>query len=204
MFGDRKPKPKKNEVWTAMAEHFEGASLVMDKRGRNVKEVRFPIGGRVLVLDTYTESTGQSSQTYTRVRGIYAPDRANTEFRFRAYRRSVLSGLGKMLGMQDIEVGHPDVDPDWIIKGNSVGHIQSLMVLPDVVRSLGVLRSGRLENRKFKRKGAPKGLMEVRWLKTGVLRDREKLGAAVFLVAAVLEHLERMGVAMQEPLGVEP
>lgn len=201
MFGNRKPQPKKHEVWADLAAGFEGAAVVMDRKGRNVKEVRLPLAGRVVVLDTYVQSTGQSSQTYTRVRGLYSPA---DDFRFRVYRRSVFSELGKMLGMQDIQVGHPEVDPDWIIKASSEGRIQSLMVLPEVVRSLKVLRSGRLENAKFKRKGVPPGLMEVRLLMSGVVRDREKLGAAVFLVAAVLEHLGRIGAARREPLEVEP
>ena len=36
-------------------------------------------------------------------------------FRFKIYRKTVFSGLGKMLGMQDIEVGYADFDEAFIL-----------------------------------------------------------------------------------------
>ena len=39
-------------------------------------------------------------------------------FRFTIYRKGIFSELGKLLGMQDIEVGDPEFDEAFIIKGN--------------------------------------------------------------------------------------
>ena len=57
----------------------------------------------IITLDTFTSGDGKTNQTYTRLRAPYF----NPEgFRFEIYRASIFSGLGKALGMQDIEVGH--------------------------------------------------------------------------------------------------
>ncbi len=81
------------------------------------------VGPWTVTLDTYTVSTGKSSVTYTRMRAPYI----NSEgFRFTIYRKGVFSGLGKMLGMQDIEVGDPEFDEAFIIKGNNEPRVQHL------------------------------------------------------------------------------
>ena len=38
-------------------------------------------------------------------------------FRFTIYRKGFFSGLGKLLGMQDIEIGDPEFDEAFIIQG---------------------------------------------------------------------------------------
>ena len=77
---------------------------------------RLHVGPWTITLDTYTESTRrQSHVTYTRMRAPYV----NPEgFRFTIYRKGFFSDLGKLLGMQDIEVGDPEFDEAFIIKGN--------------------------------------------------------------------------------------
>ena len=47
-------------------------------------------------------------------------------FRFTIYRKGIFSGLGKMLGMQDIEVGDPEFDEAFIIQGNNEPRVQHL------------------------------------------------------------------------------
>ena len=60
---------------------------------------------------------------YTRMRAPYV----NPEgFRFTIYRKGVFSDLGKLLGMQDIEVGDPDFDEAFIIKGNDESKVRDL------------------------------------------------------------------------------
>ena len=77
----------------------------------------------IITLDTFTQGDGKTNQTYTRVRAPYF----NPEgFRFQVSRASVFSGLGKALGMQDIEVDHPRFDRDFVIKGNSTRRLRRL------------------------------------------------------------------------------
>ena len=60
---------------------------------------------------------------YTRIRAPYI-NPAN--FRFSIYRKNLLSEIGKFLGMQDIDVGHPEFDDQFIIKGNDPAKVRLL------------------------------------------------------------------------------
>jgi hypothetical protein len=105
--------PSKEEVWQQLcneigAEYINNGIWKGDKVVAKIKEW-------TITLDTYTVSTGKSHVTYTRMRAPYV----NADgFRFKIYRKNVFSGIGKYLGMQDLEVGYPEFDNDFIIKGN--------------------------------------------------------------------------------------
>ena len=71
------------------------------------------------LLDTYTVTTSTgtstSSVTYTRMR---APFLNKDSLYFKIYRQGFFSSIGKLFGMQDIEVGDPFFDKEFIIKSN--------------------------------------------------------------------------------------
>lgn len=200
MFGRKKnpKKPSQDEVWGNLAERF-GAERVMDRKGKRLKAVRFTVGDWTVVLDTFVQSTGESSQTYTRLRGLYT---ANRPFRFRAYTKSVFSDLGKALGMQDIVVGHPKVDDRWIIKADSEGLVRSLLILPDVAEGLSRAKSGRFESRAYKR--SMPATRELKYQIMGVITEEGALEAFVAMMFAALAHLVKIGVAEPEPPAVSP
>src|SRR3954466_414470 len=98
--------PSQDEVWRQRsreigAEYVEGGLLGPSSR------VRVQVGEWTITLDTHTVATGHSSITYTRMRAPYVN---KDGFRFRIYRRGFFSELGKLLGMQDVEVGDPTFD----------------------------------------------------------------------------------------------
>ena len=195
----RRPKPPSREVaWTALAER-RGGTLVLGKKNK-VKEVRFRLEPFELVLDTYTVSTGQSSQVYTRGRILYP---MRDKFRFKLYRRSIFSGIGKYFGMQDIEVGHPAVDREYVIKAESPGRIQALLLRSGVSRSLVILDSGSFETRKFKKRGVDTtNIRELRYQSAGVLRDADRLDAVVDLFTETVQHLVKSGSAWAESVPI--
>ena len=51
-------------------------------------------------------------------------------FRFTIYRKGLFSDLGKLLGMQDIEVGDPEFDEAFIIKGNDESKVRDALRQP--------------------------------------------------------------------------
>jgi hypothetical protein len=53
-------------------------------------------------------------------------------FRFSVNRKGFFSDLGKLLGMQDIEVGEPDFDEAFIIKANDEGKVCALFANPKI------------------------------------------------------------------------
>jgi hypothetical protein len=109
------------EVWRELAvqvggDLVDGGFWKSDKVIARVKEW-------TLTLDLYTVSTGKSHVTYTRLRAPYV----NSDgFRFTIYRKSIFSGLGKMLGMQDLEMGDPSFDEAFILQGNNPEKVRAL------------------------------------------------------------------------------
>src|SRR5436190_1431673 len=113
--------PSKIGVWRQLSEEI-GAEFVEGGFWKRNK-VRVHAKPWTITLDTCTDSSGESSTTYTRLRAPYV----NAEgFRFTIYRRGFFSDLGKLLGMQDIEVGDPEFDEAFIIKGNDEDRVRVL------------------------------------------------------------------------------
>ena len=97
--------PSKDEVWRQLSEEI-GAEFVQGGFWKRSK-VQAHVDPWTVTPDTYTASSDDSSTTYTRLRAPYVnPD----GFRFTIYRKGFFSDLGKLLGMQDIEVGVPEFD----------------------------------------------------------------------------------------------
>jgi hypothetical protein len=190
--------PSKDEAWLQLSQEI-GAEFI-DGGFWKGKKVQVHVKPWTITLDAYTESTGESSVTYTRVRAPYI----NPEgFRFTIYRKGIFSELGKLLGMQDIEVGEPEFDEAFIIKGNDESKVVSLFSNTKIRQMIQDQPKIRLEVKdsegwfgpKF-----PKEADELHFQVAGVIKDLERLKALFDLFAAVLEELCRIGSAYkQEP-----
>jgi hypothetical protein len=194
--------PSREEVWKQLcakigADFVEGGFWKGDKVQAHFKNW-------TITLDTYTVSTGHAHQTFTRIR---APFVSRDEFRFRIYRKTAFSDLGKMIGMQDIEVGHSaQFDDDFIIQGNDDSKIRTLFANPEIRRLINEQPRIRLELRDdegFFRKHYPEGVDALYFQVPGVIKDVEQLKKLFDLFAEVLEELNRIGTASVESPGVD-
>jgi hypothetical protein len=194
--------PSRDEIWQQFANTVGG----------NFSEGGFWNGGRVearhgqwtVVLDTHTVSTGKSSVTYTRMRAPYVnPD----AFQFNIYRRGVFSNLGKWMGMQDVTVGYPQFDEDFIIKGNDETKLRRLFS-NDRIRELIVAQpdihfSVQDDEQKFwGGRNFPSDVDELHFQVVGVIRDLERLKLLYDLFSETLDELCRMGSAYEKSPGV--
>ena len=110
--------PSKDEVWRQLSEEI-GAEFVEGGFWKGSK-VQAHVGPWTVTLDMGTSDEDGESPA-TRLRAPYI----NPEgFRFTIYRKNLFSDLGKFLGMQDIEVGDPEFDEAFIIKGNDESKVQ--------------------------------------------------------------------------------
>ena len=140
-FSDRCLRSGPRGVWRQLcaeigADFVEGGFWKGDKVQAHVKSW-------TITLDTYTVSTGHSHVTYTRMR---APFVSRDGFRFRIYRKGLFSGLGKALGMQDIEVGDSrSSTTTFIIQGNDESKVRALFANPEVRRLIQAQPQIRLE-----------------------------------------------------------
>ena len=114
--------PSRTQVWEVLAREigarYEPGGLLFGTRDRVVADIP---PWRV-VLDCF--STGEMPVTWhTRMRAPYV----NADgFRFTAYRKGLFTGLGKLLGMQDVVVGYPEFDEAFVIKGNDERKLRRL------------------------------------------------------------------------------
>ncbi len=193
--------PSREEVWRQLcaeigADFVDGGFWKGDKVQAHVKNW-------TLTLDTYTVSTGHSHTVFTRMR---APFVSRDGFRFRIYRKSVFSGLGKALGMQDIEVGHSArFDDDFIIQGTDESKVRSLFANPEVRRLIDEQPRIQLEIKDDEgmfRQHFPEGVDELVFHTRGVIKDVDLLKKMFDLFATVLEELNRLGSATEASPGV--
>jgi hypothetical protein len=196
MFG-----PSQNEIWRQLSEQIgakfvAGGFLHGDKVVARVKDW-------TLTLDTYTVSTGKSSATFTRMR---APFVNADGFRFTVYRHGIFSELGKKLGMQDVEVGVPDFDRDFVIKGSDEARLRALFMDAKVRELIAAQPHIRLEvvnDEGWFGAQFPEGVDELRFQIGGVLKDLAQLKLLFELFAAVLNRLCAMGSAYARDPQVE-
>jgi hypothetical protein len=197
MFG-----PSREEVWKELcgeigADFVDGGFWKGDKVQAHVK-------GWTVTLDVYTVSTGHNTMTFTRMR---APFVSQDSLRFRIYRKSLFSGLGKLLGMQDIEVGYSSqFDDDFIVQGNDETKIRALFANPEIRHLIEEQPQIRLElkdDEGFYCSRFPDGVDELYFQVTGVIRDVARLKKLFDLFAEVLEEMHRLGYASDADPGVK-
>jgi hypothetical protein len=192
--------PSKDEVWRRLSEEI-GAEFVEGGFWEGSK-VQAHVGPWTITLDTYTVSTGKSSTTYSRMRAPYI----NPEgFRFTIYRKGLFSDLGKLLGMQDIEVGDPEFDEAFIIKGDDEGQVRELFTDPKLRQMMQDQPEIRLEVKDSEGWFGPRfpeDVDESHFQVLGVIKDVERLKALFDLFATVLDKLCRIGSAYKQVPGV--
>jgi hypothetical protein len=192
--------PSKDEVWRQICQEI-GAKFV-EGGGWKGNKVQAVVGPWTVTLDTHTVSTGKSSVTYTRMRAPYI----NSEgFRFTIYRKGVFSGLGKMLGMQDIEVGEPAFDEAFIIQGNNEQRVQHLFAskqLRALVEAQPTIKLDVKDSEGWFGPKFPDNVDELHFLVVGVIKDAERLKSLFDLFAALLEQLCKIGSAYKQEPGV--
>jgi hypothetical protein len=188
--------PSQNEIWQQLCKEI-GADFVRGGFWRGHR-VQARVGEWTVTLDTYTVSTGKSHVTYTRMRAPYV----NADgFRFTLYRKTLFSGIGKLLGMQDIEVGDPDFDRDFIIKSNHETKAMALFLNEKIRRLIQAQPNIHLEIKDDEGVfGAsfPQGVDEVRFQVAGLIKDMDRLKALFELFAEVLQTLCRLGSAYEK------
>lgn len=193
--------PSREEVWRELcqqigADFVDGGFWKGDKVEVHHKEW-------TITLDTYTVHAGHTHVVYTRIR---APFVNRDGFRFTVYRKSLFSGLGKALGMQDIEVGHSlHFDEDFIIQGNDEGRVKAFFANDEIRRLITEQPKVKLEivdddgtfGRRF-----PEGVDQLRFEAIGVIKDVERLKSLYDLFAETLDELHRLGSAAPQDPGV--
>ena len=196
MFG-----PTQKEIWRQLSEQMnarfvEGGFAKGDK-------VQATHGDWTVTLDTFAVHTGKVTIVYTRMRAPYVnPD----GFRFRVYRRGFFSDVGKLFGMQDVEIGPPDFDADFIVKGNDEGKLRQLFASPRIRELIGAQKDIDFSVKDDEGWFGPKfpdGVDELSFTVIGVIKDIDRLKRLFELFAETLDELCRTGSAYRSDPGVQ-
>lgn len=188
--------PSQEEVWQQLAAET-GADFAGGGFWRPNKVV-IRVKEWTITLDTYTVSTGKSSTTYTRLRAPYVN---KDGFRFTLYRKSLFSGLGKLFGMQDIEVGQPQFDEEFIIKGNNPGQVRALFAyapLRELIQAQPNIHLQVKPDEGWFGDEFPEGVDELCFHVIGVIKDVERLKSLFMLFAVTLNCLCHIGSAYED------
>ncbi|HHH76244.1 MAG TPA: DUF3137 domain-containing protein, partial [Phycisphaerae bacterium] len=125
--------PSKDEIWGQIAKDIGGKYTDGGFFGQDV--LRYRAGEWEITLDTYEDTYVNGSDdtfaddntTYTRMR---APFMNKDKLYFKIYRKGIFSAVGKIFGMQDIEIGDKYFDDNFIIQGNNEEKIKLLLADP--------------------------------------------------------------------------
>jgi hypothetical protein len=191
--------PSKDEIWRQLSAEI-GADYVDGGFWKGAK-VQARHGEWTITLDTYTEShsTGEtmSSTTYTRIRAPYVN---RDGLRFTIYRKGFFSEIGKWLGMRDVEVGYPQFDEDFVIKGDDEEKLRALFADPKIRELIDAQSSIYLtvkDDEGWFSGRFPAGVDELYFRVFGVIKDVERLKALYDLFAELLDQLCRIGSAYE-------
>ena len=193
--------PSKAEIWQQLsteigAQYVDGGFLRGDR-------VQAKVGEWPVTLDIYTVHAGNSHVKYTRLR---APFVNADGFRFLVYRAGFFSELGKSLGMQDVEVGVPEFDRDFIIKGNNETLLRWLFA-DERIRALlheqPEVRFEVVDDEGWFGAHFPDGADELRFQARGIIKDLNLLKHLFDLFSATLERLCSMGSAYRDKPAIE-
>ena len=121
---------KANRAWDDAAEQlhlaFDPPHMLFGRR-----RISGQIHGFSVVAYTFTRGSGKHSRSYTRFQVTYP---SALDFGFRLTEQTFFSGVTKIFGSQDIEVGDPSFDQSVVIKGTHLPRIRDFLTPPRRVR----------------------------------------------------------------------
>ncbi len=188
--------PSQEEIWSQFANEI-GADFVNEGIWK-AKKVVARFENWVVTLDTYTQSSGKTSTTYTRIRAPYVN---KDGFNFKIYKSGWFSDIGKTFGMQDVEIGYPEFDEKFIIKGNDESKLRELFSSDKIRELISSQENIYLEvkdDEGWFGTDFPEGVDELYFQTMGVIKDIERLKSLYMLFALILNKLCIMGSAYEE------
>lgn len=188
-------KQHKREIWSQLCERIDADFF--EGRRRQHDRVEAFHGEWIITLDTFLVD----DVTWTRMRAPYVN---RDDFIFLIFKENILHRIGKAFGMQDVEVGYPDFDKEYVIQGSDRRKLQMMFANPDIRDLISFQPSMYLALRRDSpifRKKFPKGVNEVYYQAMGTITSLERLYDLYELFTATLDHLCAIGTAYEDDPG---
>ena len=186
----------KDEIWTQIATDIGGEFIEGGFWGTDV--LIYKHGEWQILLDTYVVSTGTSSHTVTRMR---APFVNKDDLYFKISREGFFSSIGKFFGMQDIEIGDPFFDKQFVIKGNNQEKIKLLLAdsrIKELCQTQPRIHLSIKDDEGWFGTDFPEGVDELYFECVGVIKETERLKALFGLFCLILARLVQIDSAYED------
>ena len=183
----------RDEVWRQLSESIQGKFIAGDFWHEN--KVVAQVGEWTVTVDVYHEAVGSASVTYTRLRAPYVNQDG---LRFHVSHKNLLSGMGKVFGMQDIEIGDPAFDAEFILQGTDPEEVKSLLADPELRERLLAQPSLIVQvkdDEGWFTVHFPQGVDELCLQVLGEVQEIERLEALYELFALLLNRMCHIGSA---------
>jgi hypothetical protein len=178
--------PSQADVWSKLAAQLGGTFTEGGWLSSSMVQAR--TGDWIVTLDTVAES----KTTFTRLR---APFINRDRFHFTINRSGLFTDLGKLLGMQDIEVGDPLFDREFVVQGDNVDRVRQLLSNPRIRQLLQAQPQVYVtvrDDEGWFAASFPDGVDELHFQVHGVVKDLGVLKGMYDLFAETLHHLTHM------------
>lgn len=188
--------PDYTEIWRQVA-HDAGGQF---KPGTLFESnaIRVPVGPWNVLIDHFNNSGGHTITVYTRVRAVFV---SPAGFRFKLVPQDMFTSLGKLIGLQDVEIGVPDFDAKFIIKGNQVEALKALLADHELRRRLLAMPAGKLQLRHDSGPlgpKLPKGFDMLYYHGVGLFSRPQTLVNLLETFSLTLNRLVALGLATNE------
>lgn len=186
----------KREIWQQLAEQLHGDFI----RGKWVKPDRVEAYFKdwMVTLDTFTVD----KMVFTRIRAPYVN---RDDFVFKISRENLGDRIAKVFGKEDVVVGFPEFDKDFIIQGSDERKLQMMFANPKIREILSYQPTVRLELRReaplFTKPKFPDGVNELYYHSGTIIKNLEQLHDLFELFAHTLDHLCAIGTAYADDPG---
>lgn len=188
MFG-----PRKEAVWKILCEEI-GGDFVNGGPWDGGKVV-VKVEGWTITLDIRKLETQHDTIFHTRFRAPYVN---KDGFRFTIYRQGLFQHFSKLFGMQDIEIGNPELDSMFIFQGNDTAKVKEFFAheqVREVLMKEPDIRMSVKDDAGWFSDAFPEGVDELNLKVEEVVTDIERLKSLYDLFSVSLHHLCHIGSA---------
>lgn len=193
--------PSQTEAYQQIANELNAEYHEVDSRSKSARgRIDISFQPWRITVDISESENVDGRTFYTRVRAPFVQDYKEA-FEFELYRGDVFTRIGKLFGMQDIEIGDSRFDKDFIIQGNNAEMVQTLLDNPRMREILSAQQHFHFtidEQGENEDKGLPKGTGMLTFKTGGVITDLEKISTLVELFKVSLEHMTKIGLIQKE------
>ena len=183
--------PSRREVWRQLSEQL-GGDMHSSWRGDKVQVAH---ERWTVTFDTHAIMANNTPVYFTRLR---APLVNRSGFRFSVKRRNVLTDIAVWLGAQDVEVGEPEFDQQFVIKSNHEARVRELLRDEGLRRQLEGQPSLSVtikDDEGWFGAKFPEGVDELYFSVNGLIDDIDRLKDLFELFALTLDCLVAIGSA---------